>query len=58
METEYKYYIHVQREFRDDDYTIHQSFTQEMTEGEIVDWLHDYDHPYDPDYNKLTFYKV
>lgn len=54
----YNYYIHIQRESRDDDYTLHEVFDKEMSETDIINFLHFNDYPYEPDYNRLTFHKV
>lgn len=55
---EYTYYIHVQRESRDDDYALHTTFDQEMTEDDIIEFLKDNDLPYLPDYERLTYYQI
>lgn len=59
METkEFKYYIHVQRESRDDDYTMHETFEQEMSRDDIINFLSENEYPFDENHNRLTYYLV
>lgn len=54
---QYQYCIEVKRESRDDDYILHETFTKQMSEDEIIQFLNDNEHPYLPHYEKLTFIK-